>query len=592
MKNFHRILLVPSFDGRRLSGFPSFSGLCFPFRFLLLSACLVFVLPAFPGENEEWLLKHRIITYSQIDWRPLAIIDEHGRTMEGILQDYLSVVSEKTGIKFKFVPSSSFDDLLSKFERAEINMLLGTEDILDRVPDGRMTKSFLKYPTVIVTGYDISYVNRLSEMEGKRFVFPKESQVYDKIKETLPEGEIIETSTILDAMQLITGGKADVFIGHLAPAILNLSRFSFQSKLKISGQTDFEFRHHLIFQKGDELFVEIIDRALEEITVEDEEEILGRWLNLKVVSDHFDSSLLWQIPLGSFLVLAVVLFWGLFLRKLLKKNEEQHLQIRDSIEYSLLIQKAIISDSSEFDNFFKSHFVIWKPRDVVGGDIYSFNTFKKEESDKCFIIENENGHCVLTLADCAGHGVPGAMLAMLFKSIEEHSTSAILDPQRFSTADMLKMFEAKTRKLRRNVNDENNPIYFDCGVMFLDYGERLLRYSGANLPLLVYDNKRVSWLEANRVTVGLKKAGMDVEYAESELKLEPGYRLFLTTDGYYDQIGGERGHPLGKRRFVKLVEDSLHLSLDEQATYLEEGLEKFKGNYPTVDDVCLIGLEF
>ena len=255
---------------------------------------------------------------------------------------------------------------------------------------------------------------------------------------------------------------------------------------------------------------------------------------------------------------------------------------RESIEYASLIQGALIPDHSVFRNYFSDYFAIWHPKDTVGGDIYLFEELRHKDE------------CLLMVIDCTGHGVPGAFVTMLVKAIERQITAKINnDPDEVvSPAKILSIFNKNMKQLLKQESvDSVSNAGFDGGILYYNKKEKVVKFAGAETPLFYVEENEQKMIKGTRYSVGYKKCSIDYEYKEHTIAVKEGMQFYLTTDGYLDQNGGEKGFPFGKKRFKKIIEAYHQESMaDQQEIFLNE-LETYQQEEIRNDDVTLIGLK-
>lgn len=258
------------------------------------------------------------------------------------------------------------------------------------------------------------------------------------------------------------------------------------------------------------------------------------------------------------------------------RNQEMavaHKQINDSIDYARLIQRAFLPDQHMRQILEEGHFVLWRPRDVVGGDFYVFRS--------------EGGRLLLGVVDCAGHGVPGALMTMLARSAVDQ---AINEVGLESPAALLAQSD---RALRGLLDKRELPralaTNMDVGLVYIDRAAGLLRYAGAKVSLYWSDGDEVGEIKGSRHALVDRRRG---HYADTELALDPSCTYYLTTDGFLDQAGGEHGFGLGNRRFAALLRDNARRPMAEQAKALDEALDAYRGDLPQRDDVTLLSFRF
>jgi PAS domain S-box-containing protein len=260
-----------------------------------------------------------------------------------------------------------------------------------------------------------------------------------------------------------------------------------------------------------------------------------------------------------------------------------HKQIRESIEYGSLIQHTLLPDHDLFHDYFTEHFVYWQPKDTVGGDIYFFDPLRHD--DECFLM----------MIDCTGHGVPGAFVTMLVKAIERHLVARLMNSDELvSPAALLSIFNRSMKHLLKQDDLKTTAnAGFDGCIVYLNKRDGKIVFSGAETSLFYRTHTQaLTEIKGNRHSIGYRQSDSDYLFTDHSLTIEPGLQIYLTTDGYLDQNGGEKGFPLGKKRFTKLVENCQSLPLNEQKAYFVEQLALYQGNNDRNDDVTLLSFRF
>lgn len=269
--------------------------------------------------------------------------------------------------------------------------------------------------------------------------------------------------------------------------------------------------------------------------------------------------------------------------------EQDHRQTQDSIRYASLIQNAFIPKSDDFERYFAEHFCIWRPKDIVGGDIYTLASLRHEDE------------VLLMVIDCTGHGVPGAFVSMLVKAIEQQIVTKLLHHQgEIDPAHILSTFNHSLRELLHLQNPTsgsdaqlpNQHAGFDGSVLYYDRQRGVLTFAGANQSLFYVEQKRVFEIKGDRVSVGHRACSDDTcVFTNHQLLVSEGLSLYLTTDGYIDQNGGEKGLPFGKRRLTQMLIEYQHQSLAQQAQSFIQSLQRYQKNELQTDDITLIGVK-
>jgi serine phosphatase RsbU (regulator of sigma subunit)/Tfp pilus assembly protein PilF len=252
-----------------------------------------------------------------------------------------------------------------------------------------------------------------------------------------------------------------------------------------------------------------------------------------------------------------------------KVIEEKSLEITDSITYAKRIQRAILPQHSEFKLALKNSFVFYEPKDIVAGDFYWMH---------------KNRDTVLfAAADCTGHGVPGAMVSVvcnnaLNRSVREYGLNEpgqILDKTR---EVVIQEFE----KSKEDVMDG-----MDIALCSLE--GNTLKYAGAHNPLWIIRKGEVLETKANKQPIG--QFDNPAPYTTHTFELEKGDSIYIFSDGYIDQFGGEKGKKFKAKAFRELLLSIQDKSMEDQKEIIDDTFLKWKGNLEQIDDVCVIGVK-
>ena len=262
------------------------------------------------------------------------------------------------------------------------------------------------------------------------------------------------------------------------------------------------------------------------------------------------------------------------------ERERAHEKIKASIKYASLIQNAILPDNNTLENYTKENFIFWKPRDVVGGDIY-------------FITELDSKEEVLLMViDGAGHGVPGAFLTMLVKAIENQIIAEIkaktLEP---SPALILEYFNKSIKRMLKQEKGSDSNAGFDGGILYYNKSTNVCKYAGAKTPLIIVDNGEVEIFPSDKKSVGYVRSNIDQTYTEYELRVEENMQLYIATDGLTDQEG-KNDTRYGKKEFERMILRNSSKSMQSQKEEIIKVFEKFKSDYEQSDDITVVGLRF
>ena len=255
---------------------------------------------------------------------------------------------------------------------------------------------------------------------------------------------------------------------------------------------------------------------------------------------------------------------------------EQKTEIEDSINYAVRIQEAMLPFQEDIFKSFPEHFVLFKPKDVVSGDFY-WHTVK-------------GSHHILVCADCTGHGVPGAFMSMVGSDKLSHAVSeyGLTMPN-----DLLSFVNQgiKTALKQDETSENATRDGMDVAIITYDSAENKLYYAGAHRSLMILENEEVSEIKATKVAVG-GFTPMDQEFALHEVEITPNRTFFMTTDGYADQFGGERGKKLKIKAMKKVMIENGNKPMIDQKEALDKTIEDWMVGHEQIDDICVIGVRF
>ncbi len=275
--------------------------------------------------------------------------------------------------------------------------------------------------------------------------------------------------------------------------------------------------------------------------------------------------------------------------------------ISASINYARRIQNALLPRLTEIKAIFPNSFVFYRPKDVISGDFYWFAN-KVEENIQ-----------IIVTSDCTGHGVPGAFMSMLGSSLlsniihnrETYEPNKILDLLHIGVEEML----------NQRQEDSTNRDGMDTAICMINRKENYIAFAGANTSINVISNKPLHFMEGGTDTQILvieaktclltelksdrKPIGgrtikhSDLQYTKQKFKLDQEFHIYLSSDGFIDQIGGEERKKLMPKKYRQLLIENYHKPYEEQRTFFTNFFENWIShfNYKQLDDVMLLGIE-
>tara|TARA_B100000809_G_C15139882_1_gene532630 strand:- start:1094 stop:3115 length:2022 start_codon:yes stop_codon:yes gene_type:complete len=258
-----------------------------------------------------------------------------------------------------------------------------------------------------------------------------------------------------------------------------------------------------------------------------------------------------------------------------KELSEKNGEILDSITYAKRIQNAILPTDSFVKEHLKESFVLYKPKDIVAGDFYWMKTVG--ESDETILF---------AAADCTGHGVPGAMVSMvcnnaLNRSIKEYD---LTDPGNI----LDKTQEIVTEEFSAGFGDTGDYVRDGMDIALCAITKSQLKYAGANNSLWLLRNEELIIIKANKQPIGRFRS--TEPFTTHSFDLQRNDTIYIFSDGYVDQFGGEKGKKFMVKAFKDLILSIQSQTMEQQKESLLAAFRDWKGDIEQVDDVCVIGV--
>lgn len=255
--------------------------------------------------------------------------------------------------------------------------------------------------------------------------------------------------------------------------------------------------------------------------------------------------------------------------------ENQNKEITDSINYARQIQQAILPSSLLISKVLPDHFILYKPKAIVSGDFYFF----AESSEKIF----------MAVVDCTGHGVPGAFMSMIGHNL---LTQIINEKGVNNPAEVLNQLHKSVRHvLQQDFENTENRDGMDIALVVLDKNRKVLHFSGANRPLYLIRGKLINEIKGDKLPIGGLQFEAERRFTNHTVELNKGDFIYLFSDGYADQFGGEKGKKFMVKNLQKTLLNLYSTPINEQKNILNTIIENWRGNLEQIDDILLIGIE-
>lgn len=256
--------------------------------------------------------------------------------------------------------------------------------------------------------------------------------------------------------------------------------------------------------------------------------------------------------------------------------EEKNQSIMDSIHYAKRIQNAILPADDYWENNLPDSFVLYKPKDIVSGDFYWMS--KKDD------------RVMIAAVDCTGHGVPGAFMSIVGNNQLNYSVNVKNARKASEILDYLN--KGVTRSLHQKKGTSSVKDGMDISLCSIDKDKMMLDYAGAFNPLYLVRNGEIQIFKGDKFPIG---AFMDEElqsFTNQEISLQKGDAIYIFSDGFADQFGGEKGKKFKYKQFQELLLKNQSLSMKDQKAELDKAIVSWMGKLEQVDDILVIGVKF
>ena len=251
--------------------------------------------------------------------------------------------------------------------------------------------------------------------------------------------------------------------------------------------------------------------------------------------------------------------------------EEKNGEIVDSINYARKVQEAILPSLQNFEDSFEDHFLVYLPKDIVAGDFYWFH--------------KTNQQIYFAVADCTGHGVPGALVSVVCANALERAVKELSNPTTNHILDVV------TQYVTERFNKEGAEVKdgMDIALCRLDVAGSTLQFSGAFNPCIIVRNNQLTELKGDRRPIG--KYIDDTKFSMQEMEVKKGDWIYLYTDGFQDQFGGSEGKKYKSSVFRNLLLMHSNESGRKQGEHFTREIVSWRGNLDQIDDVCILGVK-
>jgi serine phosphatase RsbU (regulator of sigma subunit) len=277
--------------------------------------------------------------------------------------------------------------------------------------------------------------------------------------------------------------------------------------------------------------------------------------------------------------LLMVILFSIFIFNRLQITRKQKLiidqknkSITDSINYAKRIQDSILPSKTELSKHFSDYFIFFRPRDIVSGDFYW--------------LSDQDGKTILAIADCTGHGVPGAFMSMIGNTL----LNEIVNEQKiFQPAEILNhLNEGIVNALHQESRTQDDGM--DISICLFDKANHKITFAGANHAMYITQQEKIQEIKGDIYSIGSMFGKKDVAFTQKEIFIQKDSTLFFFTDGFPDQVGGTKNRKFLTRHLETLLLRISTLDFKEQEQEIIKSFDLWKESYAQLDDVLLAGI--
>ena len=254
--------------------------------------------------------------------------------------------------------------------------------------------------------------------------------------------------------------------------------------------------------------------------------------------------------------------------------ELKNLEITDSIRYAKNIQNAFLPHEAYISELFQEFFVYFRPKDIVSGDFYWFG--------------KSDGYSYAAAVDATGHGVPGAFISLLGYNLLNNILKENPGIRPARILDLLN--RGFSERVFKSYQEHAIRDSMDIALCRISRKENALVYAGAYNPLWLVHDRQMTVIKGDKFPIGSYQEMPDRMYNEHEVNLTPGDVIYLFSDGYADQFGGEKGKKFMYRQLRELLLEIQNKPLREQHRILTETMNQWMKSVEQVDDQLIIGI--
>ena len=276
-----------------------------------------------------------------------------------------------------------------------------------------------------------------------------------------------------------------------------------------------------------------------------------------------------------------------------KELTKTNRKVMHSINYAQRIQGAMLPEETDLQDLIADSFVLFQPRDIVSGDFYWFTETYERKLDNQLAFNGPRQRAsslpnkiVVAAVDCTGHGVPGAFMSMIgFNFLNDIGQKNIYEPN-----EILNTLHLSVRRFLKQ-DATNNKDGMDVAICTIDHEQKVLEFAGANNPIVYMQEGEMHVIKGDKSAVGGSGTDRNHRFIKHTISIEKETQVYLFSDGYQDQFGGEQNRKFMSKKLRELLFDIHQHPAPQQKEILQTTLADWKGDRPQVDDILVMGFK-
>ncbi len=288
----------------------------------------------------EWLKQHpRIRLANDSDWPPFEFVDSTGEYL-GIAADYIKLMSQRLAVDI--VPSTgmSWSEVVEASKQRALDVYPAIALTAERQKYLDFTEPYISFPLMIITNQEIPYVPDISALNSMSVAAVKNYRSYELVEQNHPGIELYPAESVSDALEAVSSGKVDAYIGNIATANYIMSREGY-TNLKVSGVTPYRIDIRMAVRNDWPILKNILQKSLDTLSDEEKQTIYSRWVTVRYQHD-VDYSLLWKVAIIFIIAIVALTYW---MRKLSRLNIQLNKEISERME----VEKQLVQEKNKIE---------------------------------------------------------------------------------------------------------------------------------------------------------------------------------------------------------------------------------------------------